>query len=324
MLNTKLILIDGITGSGKSTLSHFLYRQMQKNNMQVKWLHEEEKDHPLVYKPNWAKELTTQEKTEIYLKEYVELWGKFAEEVKQSGSVYIVESYLFQYPFATLIRQETDKSRIKEFGHALIKQVEQLNPVVIYLYPQDVETGINLNFTRRGKDWTEWILSKLESTEHAKKRNWDGQTEANYYYQSLSDISLELMKEFTLPKMSIENSRQDWDLYRKEMLQFLEIPFREEILLRPEDVNYCGEYSKKFADGNEMKYLVYIQENRLCIDAFWPGLKLISVSGDEFSIEGYPFKLFFKKDAIDKVKQLTISKDLFQQEEDWVLERLEN
>jgi len=36
MLNTKLILVDGMTGSGKSTTAHFIARQLEKNGIKVK------------------------------------------------------------------------------------------------------------------------------------------------------------------------------------------------------------------------------------------------------------------------------------------------
>lgn len=47
MLNSKLILIDGITGSGKSTTTQFLASQLKENDIKVKWYHETQTIHPL-------------------------------------------------------------------------------------------------------------------------------------------------------------------------------------------------------------------------------------------------------------------------------------
>jgi thymidylate kinase len=49
MINTKLILVDGLPGSGKSTIAHFLARQMELNDIKVKWIYETIDDHPLEY-----------------------------------------------------------------------------------------------------------------------------------------------------------------------------------------------------------------------------------------------------------------------------------
>ena len=48
MIKTKLILVDGISGSGKSTTAHFIHRQIEKNGIKVKWFYEQEDNHPLL------------------------------------------------------------------------------------------------------------------------------------------------------------------------------------------------------------------------------------------------------------------------------------
>lgn len=36
MIKTKLILVDGITGSGKSTTAYYIARQIEKNGIKVR------------------------------------------------------------------------------------------------------------------------------------------------------------------------------------------------------------------------------------------------------------------------------------------------
>lgn len=47
MINTKLILVDEIPGTGKSTVAHFIARQLEKNGIKAKWFHEADNEHPL-------------------------------------------------------------------------------------------------------------------------------------------------------------------------------------------------------------------------------------------------------------------------------------
>ena len=47
MINTKLILIDGIPCTGKSTTAHFIARQLEKNGIKTKLFHETDTEHPL-------------------------------------------------------------------------------------------------------------------------------------------------------------------------------------------------------------------------------------------------------------------------------------
>jgi len=46
MINTKLIIIEGLPGSGKSTIGQFIGLQLQRNNINVNWHGEGDLDHP--------------------------------------------------------------------------------------------------------------------------------------------------------------------------------------------------------------------------------------------------------------------------------------
>ena len=43
----KIIFVDGITGSGKSTTSSFITKQLNKNGIKAKWPTEHDEVHPL-------------------------------------------------------------------------------------------------------------------------------------------------------------------------------------------------------------------------------------------------------------------------------------
>lgn len=49
MENTRLIMLEGLPGTGKSTNSYFLFRQLEHIGKSVKWVHEVACPHPVIY-----------------------------------------------------------------------------------------------------------------------------------------------------------------------------------------------------------------------------------------------------------------------------------
>ncbi len=49
MQNTKLIMFEGVPGTGKTTNAHFLRIQLERNGKTVKWVHEVARPHPTLF-----------------------------------------------------------------------------------------------------------------------------------------------------------------------------------------------------------------------------------------------------------------------------------
>ncbi len=49
MIDTKLIILEGLPGTGKTTNSFFLLSQLERNGIAAKWIHENARPHPTSY-----------------------------------------------------------------------------------------------------------------------------------------------------------------------------------------------------------------------------------------------------------------------------------
>lgn len=49
MENTRLIMLEGLPGTGKSTNSFFLLMQLEREEKTVKWVHEVARPHPVLF-----------------------------------------------------------------------------------------------------------------------------------------------------------------------------------------------------------------------------------------------------------------------------------
>ena len=150
MIKTKLILVDGISGSGKSTTAHYIARQLNRNGIKAKWYQEEEKNHPLHV--NLSKQKKKENDVQYcnrFMIEFVKKWEKLVKKIQQDDTVYIVECFFFQYSLLQPIFMDLDKEVIKEFLHNIYNTIKSLNPALIHFYQEDVGKAMHRNWRRR-------------------------------------------------------------------------------------------------------------------------------------------------------------------------------
>lgn len=294
MIKTKLILVDGITGSGKSTISHFIARQMQKNLIKVKWFHEDERKHPL--RLYGEKYLRNKEESDIdysrrIMIDYYSIWQNFIKKIKDDDIVYIVESFIFQdILFFPHFIYDIDRKKIKEFDHDVMDIIRSLDPVVIHFYQNDVELALKSNWKARGKSWSKSLIRSFGECQYCKNRHLKGESGVISLLKDFSDLTIELYNECNFRKIQIENSSHDWDKYRQQICDFLGIDnFQEEQDYKP-FWNFCGDYL-----GQGFICKIFQESGYLYMDGFWQGLKLLPITKNEVEVEGYPLRLKFSK-----------------------------
>jgi len=300
MLNTKLIFVDGITGSGKSTTAHFIARQIEKNGLKVKWFHEEETDHPLTLtKANEGE--SDADYVQRNLKEYPKKWIDFVDKVKDDDCIYIMESYLFQDIIYLPVETNIEKQTIKELVHKLCSIVACLNPVVIYFHQEDVESALRANWQRRDEVWKNRVFDLAEKTLFCTSRNFRGKIAYIKMWQEISEIASELFAELTFPKIQLENSKPDWRNIRKQILDFLQLQMFEELLFDSSFERFCGNYCG---------YIIHVKGNHLCYNALWPDIKLLPIGKNEFEIDGFPMAIEFIEGENNQISSFKFSKAL--------------
>ncbi|WP_028563705.1 DNA/RNA helicase domain-containing protein [Paenibacillus pinihumi] len=139
MKNTKLIMIEGIPGSGKSTTAQLISHELLRQGLRHKWWYEEEKGHPVYIYDNYdvmqtiINELSDGNYQQVIHKA-LKQWQQFVEAVQSSDGIIIVDSCLFGYLTWTLFPFGVSRQEIE----AYVKDIEQiimpLNPYIIYFY----------------------------------------------------------------------------------------------------------------------------------------------------------------------------------------------
>lgn len=141
-MGRKLILIDGITRSGKSTTAQYLAFQYRMNGHDASWYRENDAEHPLIYRDEDIEELHDPAKVRVYCDAFLDMLQAFADRIKDSGSVHIVENHYLQNTVWIMLQNDFQFDEIAEFFNRINNTIALLETTVLYFHRQNVSAAI--------------------------------------------------------------------------------------------------------------------------------------------------------------------------------------
>ena len=116
----KIIIIDGISTTGKSTISDEIFNKFQMNGINVRWLHEESLNDI-----NLTLNLPKHEKIENYklieeMNNLYDRWIYFLDSIKNDNVTYILDSNFFKSIHDYMLNSNLNTDQIKKYYNQLI------------------------------------------------------------------------------------------------------------------------------------------------------------------------------------------------------------
>jgi len=276
-----LILIEGLTGCGKSSLAHYLSRQLEANGVPHTWVHEAETPHPL-----WPPE-------ELPIGDFIRQmpgrWETFLENNRQAGKIAVVEACFFNNLVEELFIEDIPRDEIIEFGMHMQEVIRPYHPALVYLRRGPVAEALKLNFADRGEGFRDFVIDFTSGTKYSKAHQLTGYDGMVTFWQDLIAIYEELFERYTIDRLLIENPREDWAAYNRQALEFLGIaPHPDPKLSKSDAHKYLGEYRLQHNDESwTVQYDNELQALRL------NKFILIPQTGDHFLISSHHFEIQF-------------------------------
>jgi hypothetical protein len=163
-MNHRLVIVEGIMGSGKSTTTRYLGSRLAALNKPVQVFHERSDPHPVRatddvehrFKP-WL-DITAHELSAMVIAK----WRRYVEATKDLESISIFDGQLFHGDFTNLFLMEMEQPDLEGHFQQLAVVLKPLNPLVIYFYQEHVPAAIRKIVGERGEEWgkyqTDWKL----------------------------------------------------------------------------------------------------------------------------------------------------------------------
>jgi len=296
-VGSKLIIVEGLTGSGKSIMAHFIARQLQYNGIPASWVHEGEEPHPIL--------IDVESNIEDYMAEMRERWAAYVDQVGLSDRVMVVEACFFNNLIDSLLAHNVDRPGIIQYGDELQALIEPLNPTLVYLVQEDVEKALERSFKDRGKDFVDYVIQYATDTPLARRREWEGYEGMLKFWQEFVALTDELFQRYRIRKLRIDNSAGNWNDYNHQVLGCLSIPLvPEQGVSQSEALALIGVYKDRKSDK---EFTVYYEDGELTINLFLDvRTRLVRWMEEVFITEGWHFEVSFESDGLSGASVMKI------------------
>ena len=228
-MNAKLILIEGIPGSGKSVAAQTIARRLREAGRPGRWWYEEEAGHPIyVFHDAAVLQAVTRDlfsgAHERVIAEALEQWARFAGEAQRAGTTVVADGVFFGYLTWTLHYLDRPADETLAYVRRVQDALAPLDTRLVYLRQRDVAATMRHVLAVRGAGWAERTIRKAVDSPYGRARGLDGfEGLVRYWsdYQSLADRLFEAVR---LPKLAVDVAVGGWTAADAAMAAFLDVP----------------------------------------------------------------------------------------------------
>lgn len=284
----KLILVDGLAGTGKSTTAQHLWLDLVRGGRGAIWFHEHEIGHP-IFEYGEVEELL-QWRPERLEARVLAGWESCA--AVDDAMVRIIEGSLFQIPVGVMLAMNVPAARIRAFIRRIDAIVAGHDASLVYLYRPDLRSAFRQIGDTRGEPWLEGMVAALGQSPYGRShrvRNLDGLIE---YYRRQQALIDSVFRRLLTRRIAIDVSAARWDRYQRKMSTFLGIPRTPASPSTSSDLlRHAGTYR-----GTTTRQLCRILTDAQSLYVQFPRtglLRMIRVADERFCLEGLAIDVRF-------------------------------
>jgi hypothetical protein len=212
MLTTKLILVEGFPGAGKSTTTRHIGSALQQLGIACRWYLEEDDPHPIACLDFEIKGLP---------EKMIPLWSSFVDHAMQESIVTIIESRLWQNTALFMFMSNWEAEDILQFSQQIGQALAPLSPLLVYLDQEDTEAALNRLYTLRGENWIQGALDSTTSYSWFQSRGLKNFAGWVQFFEEWQRVVERLFADWPYPKLKIRNPHDDWEKAYQQIDDFL-------------------------------------------------------------------------------------------------------
>ncbi len=294
MINSKLLLLEGLAGTGKSSTGQKLYRVIASNGWRPDFIHEFSPLHPVTKEENAG--------INDWMENVLHNWRQLIARIEEQKNIFILDGAFLQCPTGGLLERGAESERITDFVRETQKIISGCDPTLIYLTHIDLDSALERVYSFREKAWQKKVKSFLKDTAYGLSHPQTGFELYLQFNHDLQKLGSDVYDDYDLKKLLITIISEDSDIPIRNICEFLELEIVPEELDLSE---YPGEYVE--AETNRS---VTIGLNRGWLDIrnlYGIAKNLLPKENATFFVYGKPHELRFTRNNIGQIEGFNLS-----------------
>jgi hypothetical protein len=218
-MQTRLILVDGLPGSGKSTASQWIEKQLSLNGTSASWHYEISATNPLRVgvKPHNV----TDDKL---LDHGVQTWVDCVAGLTNADHVTVLDAGLFQHVILGAFHRNFPVEEIAHYFQRIEAVLVKTNPAFIHFSPTHASDHIARSYSNRGAKFTDRLVDWTAQSSFSKERGLEGHSGSLEFWREYHVLCSGLFDRCGLNKLKIEfqSDAPDWSSRQYQMASFLQ------------------------------------------------------------------------------------------------------
>lgn len=297
---SRLILVDGLPGAGKSSTAQFLALQFQRQQIPARWFYELDHNHPVHAFHVWSRK-----GPEAFIDASLRKWAAFVQANRDCATINILESTFFQSSVRLLLQSDLPVDRIHRYAFHVADMITPLHPVFLYLPSGDVAEAIQEICRHRKRFWEQYFIQVIDGSRYAKARDLHGFEGVVAFFEEYQRVMTDIYARLTMPKITCEHLRQRWPACRQRICDYFGIRYVPDPPLDPEA---AAQYVGRYRDSQtRLELRVQREQQHLVVcDLLWPKSRLILNHDHCFDVEACTIALTFTPDGDGIIQSMTI------------------
>lgn len=293
-MSTELILVDGHSSVGKSSISKSVHQQICQQKGAY-WLHEECERHPIRHQEFSFGALDSAEGMELNREGMLTKWAAFRDSIHASGKICVTEGCLLHAYDRYFIHSLWNDEEILKFYLQVIEVIRPLNPIIILLYRPDLKSSLEKAFLARGQWWRDLMLKRDDRHVYFKDHVYVDENSMFRAIEFEQRRILEIFARLPCTKLKIDTSAERWDEYVQEIVAVAGMRTRKIVPYACDLRRYAGKYRWEH-EGEAREWVITYDESTesLFTTLFWPYMPMRCVAENVFELISFPVELHFQ------------------------------
>ena len=312
-----LILIEGIAGAGKSSATHQLGLHLEKVGYDVEWWFEQDPAHPIYpadQQPQFDREIEDGKHNEIRDR-VLARWEALAARLAGTKKIVIIECGFLQMVIDYHLLLDLPMADAAEHVLAVEKLIAPLDPLLVLLYEENVETALRSILTDRTSAWAHYLVQVYQQSPYGRRNgicDYDGVIRAYATGRAEADA---IFSRLSLRKLAIEKSAGDWrgyyNLITSELgMQAIVPPAAPPANAEQLAGHYCS------GEGTGQGYQVMVGADALYVSRM-ARLRLLPKQGNAFHVLGTRWEVEFSTDSAGVAQEAILTEAGTDMQEVW-------